>query len=83
MAFEASVITPTLTSVPIERLLEQKSYFPVPRWFTGDLVSVLDLDNSVRFSRDIRPRARKHSVGDLFRRRPSEIIATLGKIKQC
>ncbi len=29
------------------------------------LVSVLDLDNSVRFSRDIHERARKHSVQDL------------------
>ena len=35
MAFEASVITPTLTSVLIEQLLEQKSYFPAPAGSQG------------------------------------------------
>ena len=34
-------------------------------------VSVLDLDNSVRFSRDIQSRARKHPKSNLFRRRPN------------
>ncbi len=47
-------------------------------------VSVLDLDNSVRFSRDSRGQARKHPCHNP----PScegttEINATLGAIKQC
>jgi hypothetical protein len=48
------------------------------------LVSVLDLDNSVRFSRDIHDAARKHRVTYLPPKwNQTEIIATLGKIKQC
>jgi len=35
------------------------------------LVSVLDLDNAVRFSRDIEDKARKHSVNNLLRRGPN------------
>ena len=58
------------------------------------LVSVLDLDNSVRFSRDIHNAARKHRVTYLLHlsfalrllnsiQNQTEIIATLGAIKQC
>ncbi len=47
-------------------------------------VSVLDLDNSVRFSRDIHNAARKHRVTNLPPRwNRTEIIALLGGIKQC
>ena len=47
-------------------------------------VSVLDLDNSVRFSRDIRNAARKHRVTNLPPKwNQTEIVALLGGIKQC
>ncbi len=59
-----AVITPLPTFVLIEQLLEQKSYiFPTTALVrncghvgpnrSSNLVSVLDLDNSVRFRRDI------------------------------
>ena len=47
-------------------------------------VSVLDLDNSVRFSRDIRNAARKHRVTNLPPKwNQTEISTLLGRIKQC
>ncbi|WP_152456695.1 hypothetical protein [Ruegeria sp. THAF33] len=61
-----------------------------PAWRMKDMhdlmivrVSVLDLDNSVRFSRDIQRGTRKHPKSNLLRRGPTEINATLGAIKQC